>query len=441
MKPKKIKEPPKKNINDPQLKNKLINSKSFLELFNNVQEAMIIHNLHGKILAVNKQFLSMFKTDEERAFTLSIKDDLSSSTNSLDLLDGIWADVIIGNPKTFEWTAKRPEDGFIFPVEVFLTKLSFSKKDVILASIKDITHYKSIQKEVEEKAIEVENFFNLSPDLFCITDKNGVFVKNNIQWKVVLGYEQKDLKNMHLWDFAYEKNIPVIKEKINEALASDKVIIFETNYRCKDQSLKYLEFRSTRYNSTIFTVALDITERKESERIIMDSKQRLEMVLYGSEMAIWDWDIPSGKIIVNERWHKIVGIEEHKQAKSTITEWEKSIHFDDLKSFNERLNSHVQGQSDFFECEYRVLNSSGKWTWIQSKGKIVERDLLEKPMRMCGTHINITKRKELEEKMFKKAHYDKLEGLPNRNFLRKVFSEYCTYTGLIKRSLHSSLLI
>ena len=128
MKPKKIKEPLKKNINDPQLKNKLINSKSFLELFNNVQEAMIIHNLHGKILAVNKQFLSMFKTDEERAFTLSIKDDLSSSTNSLDLLDGIWADVIIGNPKTFEWTAKRPEDGFIFPVEVFLTKLSFSKK-------------------------------------------------------------------------------------------------------------------------------------------------------------------------------------------------------------------------------------------------------------------------------------------------------------------------
>ena len=420
---KKVKKPLQGDTKDTKLKNKIILSKSFLELFNNVQEAMIIHDLHGKILAVNKQFLSMFKTDEERAFALSIKDDLSSYTNSLDLLDGIWADVILGKPKTFEWTAKRPEDGFTFPVEVFLTKLSFSKRDVILASIKDITHYKSIQKEVEEKAMEVENFFNLSPDLFCITDKNGVFVKNNIQWKVVLGYEPKDLKNMHLWDFAYEKDVPVIKEKINEAVASDKVITFETGYRCKDQSLKCLEFRCTRNNSNIFTVALDITERKESERIILDSKQRLEMVLYGSEMAIWDWDIPSGRIIVNERWHRLVGTQEHQQAKSTITEWEKSIHFDDIKNFNERLNSHVQGQSDFFECEYRVLNRSGKWTWIQSKGKIVERDHSEKPLRMCGTHINITKRKELEEKMFKMAHYDKLTGLPNRELFFERFSQ------------------
>ncbi|HPO28216.1 MAG TPA: hypothetical protein PK315_12120, partial [Petrotogaceae bacterium] len=65
---KKVKKPLQGDTKDTKLKNKIILSKSFLELFNNVQEAMIIHNLHGKILAVNKQFLSMFKTDEERAF-------------------------------------------------------------------------------------------------------------------------------------------------------------------------------------------------------------------------------------------------------------------------------------------------------------------------------------------------------------------------------------
>ena len=121
---------------------------------NSVHDAIFIHELNGKILDVNDKMLEMYGICREQACTLSIKDDYSSRDNPLEKLEHFWERVWAGENLFFEWNARRPQDGSVFDVEVFLRKISMKGKDVILATIRDITARKQADKE--QKKLQVQ---------------------------------------------------------------------------------------------------------------------------------------------------------------------------------------------------------------------------------------------------------------------------------------------
>lgn len=122
-------------------------------IYNNVNDAIIIHDLNGDIIDVNDKMLEMYGIKREQACTLSIKDDYSSRDNPLEQLQRLWGKVWAGENQFFEWNARRPHDGSVFNVEVFLRKITFKGKDVILATIRDITARK--QADQEQKKLQV----------------------------------------------------------------------------------------------------------------------------------------------------------------------------------------------------------------------------------------------------------------------------------------------
>jgi diguanylate cyclase (GGDEF)-like protein len=70
--------------------------------------------------------------------------------------------------------------------------------------------------------------------------------------------------------------------------------------------------------------------------------------------------------------------------------------------------------------EYRRLTAKGNWVWIYSVGKVVEWDADNNPLRMIGTHTNVSKRKRLEEELKRQAHKDYLTGLNNRGYFMEL---------------------
>jgi PAS domain S-box-containing protein len=82
--------------------------------------------------------------------------------------------------------------------------------------------------------------------------------------------------------------------------------------------------------------------------------------------------------------------------------WEKMVHPDDLVIVSHKLHDHLRGRTEFYEAEYRMKHKAGKWVWILDRGRVTERDDKGKAVRACGTHFDITERKNMEQDLEEK---------------------------------------
>ncbi|MBI5771090.1 MAG: transporter substrate-binding domain-containing protein [Verrucomicrobia bacterium] len=129
--------------------------------------------------------------------------------------------------------------------------------------------------------------------------------------------------------------------------------------------------------------------------LLRDSEQRLSLVLEGSEDAFWDWDMRTGRIARSERWATMLGytlgeIEPTQEGGRTL------IHPDDLPAYAAWRPRLESGETDRYDIEYRMRAKSGEWRWVHDRGKVVARDATGQPLRMAGTHTDITARKRTE---------------------------------------------
>ncbi len=141
--------------------------------------------------------------------------------------------------------------------------------------------------------------------------------------------------------------------------------------------------------------ALDLAERMTLD--LRRTEQRLTMALDGAGLALWDWDIPSGTVFLNERWAEIIGGPPGSTT-TTIAELGKITHPEDLEAVDLALRLALKG-SDTYTTEHRICRSDGAWTWIESHGKVVARDAKGRALRMSGINADIAERKEREHAM------------------------------------------
>ncbi|GEM_PF-2040874 len=145
----------------------------------------------------------------------------------------------------------------------------------------------------------------------------------------------------------------------------------------------------------------DVSERKALELALEESRERLELALEGSDMGMWDWQIPSGAVQLNDRWAQMLGYQLADLQPLTIQTWFELTHPDDLALAQEKLNQHFQELTPYYECELRLRHKNGHWLWVLDRGKVVARDAAGQPLRMAGTHLDITARKRADEELHK----------------------------------------
>lgn len=162
------------------------------------------------------------------------------------------------------------------------------------------------------------------------------------------------------------------------------------------------------------TVKARTAELRENEARIRDILATRNHILEGTNAGTWDWTISSRRLVVNERWANIIGYRLKELEPVGIDTWLESVHDADRGEIQAALEAHFSGDSDYFDVEFRQRHKDGHWVWINARGKVVERDDEGKPVRMSGTHLDITARKQAEETILYQAHYDGLTGLPNR---------------------------
>jgi len=161
------------------------------------------------------------------------------------------------------------------------------------------------------------------------------------------------------------------------------------------------------------------------------SEERLKMVLEGSQEGFWDWDITSGKVKHNDRWAQLLGYSTIKEFEENSVSWTSLIHPDDRNAVLASINDHLEGRTAQHEMEYRVLTKGGKgYKWILDHAKIVARDASGRPLRMCGTHLDISDRKQRDEE--KDELIKSLQDTLNETKSLKGIIPICSYCHNIR---------
>ncbi|WP_368029147.1 PAS domain S-box protein [Arcobacter sp. s6] len=142
------------------------------------------------------------------------------------------------------------------------------------------------------------------------------------------------------------------------------------------------------------------TDLLKQKTLLEDSEFRWKFAVEGSGDGLWDWNKKTNEVYFSKRWKNMLGFEEH-EIQNTFEEWEKRVHPDDLKQVYIDINNHLEGRTETYENEHRVLCKNGSYKWILDRGIIVQRDGDGKAIRLIGTHTDIDDRKEYQKNIEK----------------------------------------
>lgn len=137
--------------------------------------------------------------------------------------------------------------------------------------------------------------------------------------------------------------------------------------------------------------------RMESE--LAESEERLEMAIEASGVGLWDRRFDTGEVSYNERWARMLGYDLAELEAFDMGPWERLTNPDDMARAEALAARHYAGELPVYECEVRMQHKDGHWVWILTRGKVMERDSAGRPLRMVGTHLDISERKRHEEEL------------------------------------------
>lgn len=135
---------------------------------------------------------------------------------------------------------------------------------------------------------------------------------------------------------------------------------------------------------------------KPEHQDLLESRQRLSLVIKGGDIGFWDWDILTNQVVCNDRWYTMLG---YTGAELSVKDsfWQELIHPEDIDHTQQTIERWLTGAIPFYFNVYRLKARDGQgYRWIQARGEIVNRDQAGQPIRAAGTHIDITEQKETE---------------------------------------------
>ncbi|MDD8059211.1 PAS domain S-box protein [Shewanella metallivivens] len=279
--------------------------------------------------------------------------------------------------------------------------------------IRDVTERNKTEKELRTSQEALAYHIQNTPLGYISRDKNSNCIEMNKSAEAIFGYSEDEVRGRCLLDLLVPEAIRGDIENIIQQILQNNEGSININENITKNGRRIIcEWHDTpivNENGEVVGVKSliqDITEIRQRQIALLEAKYKLRVqnrryseVLWGANIGTWEWNALTGKVIFNERWAEMLGYSLQELEPISIDTWEKLLHPDDVNKTKEMLMRHSVGETETLECEFRMQHKNGDWIWILDRGRVIQRTNDGKAIRLSGTHQDITKSKQAEEKL------------------------------------------
>jgi PAS domain S-box-containing protein len=144
-------------------------------------------------------------------------------------------------------------------------------------------------------------------------------------------------------------------------------------------------------------------ERRQAESELSESREHLRMAIDAARVVVWEWDVQADKTTWSDNPEAIFCFPPGAFG-NDFESYMKWVHADDRAPINERVAQALQGGSDTYQSEYRIVLPNGDIRWVTAPGKVF-RDPAGQPIRIAGTMMDITKKKKQELRLLEQNEF------------------------------------
>jgi len=262
---------------------------------------------------------------------------------------------------------------------------------------------------LQESQDHYRQFYEQAPTAYQSLDQDGAIREVNEKWEQLTGYSRSEVIGHPMRELVAPEARRCFDEEFARFVKGEEIHAGEITLLRKDGSplVVAVESRICRtphanqcsdFCANTYCALFDITTQRHTEMTLKANEARLAYALDNANDGVWDWQITTDEIYFSPRWQTMLGfapgeLPQHKHS------WSERIHPDDRPLVEAALEAHFRGRTPEYALDHRMRTKDGKWKWILTRGRVVERDTDGRPLRMIGTHVDIDRRKSLEQRL------------------------------------------
>jgi PAS domain S-box-containing protein len=295
------------------------------------------------------------------------------------------------------------KDGTEIHLEIGLTPLHTHQGVQVLSSIVDITARKKAEAALVTERDQLRQILDSLFGFVALLSPEGMIEEINRAPLVLMGLQREEAIGRRFGEIGWV--MPGHEPRVQafvQAAAQGEIVRTEVFARFATIGDRFIDavFSPLREpgGRVIGVVAfgIDETDRKQNEAALRTNEERLRLALRAAKQGLYDLDLTTGKAEVNDEYATMLGYDP-AEFEETNARWVERLHPDDREKVYGTYEAYIRGDIPTYEVEFRQRAKFGDWKWILSVGSIVDRSADGRPLRMLGTHLDITERKRAEE--------------------------------------------
>jgi PAS domain S-box-containing protein len=294
---------------------------------------------------------------------------------------------------------------------------------------------KQSKEEVESQRHKFVGLYDLAPVGYFILDNNGLILEVNTTGSNQLQSTKRSILNRKFQSFLHADDADTfyvfLRRILNTSVKqSCQLNLITAKGKIVHTQMEGIVFRSHHLDKEqCYIAVIDITERRNAELKLKETKERLEMALDASVAGTWQIDISNKNIWLDEFSCNIYGLDNCSPVK-TIESFVRMIHPQDRRFAKVKFTEAINYKQDL-DIQYRIIKPDGDIAYVSARGHLI--NALEFPMSFVGILMDITLRKQLEEDALR------LKAEHQKNILTAVFRTQENERRRISEALHDSV--
>lgn len=372
-------------------------------ILRSISDAVITTDLNFEINSWNEEAADLYGWSAEEAIGQKMTDIVPTSyaNESREEVLATFAEEGTWKGEVIQQTKDGTELYILSSVNSILNERGIPTH--LVAVNRDITYRKRMEEELHIREREFRNTFEQAAVGMAHVSPQGNFIRVNQRFGQIVGYTPDQLLQLTFQDITHPDDLEADLAHVRQLLNGDKHhYSLEKRYKRKDGTFVWINLtvaivRDEAHRPAYFIAVIeDIDERKKIERQLREREKTLALSLQAAEAGVWVWDINKNKIFWDEALEGIYGL-----ASSTFEGvyegWKNRVHPEDIEAAEQAVLDALNDK-DPFDTEFRIVWPDGRVRHVIGKA-VVLVDESNKPAEMIGVNIDITERKEAEEKI------------------------------------------